>query len=242
MCFIECTTLLNFSVIIMAWQMTHPFKIIISGPSGAGKSVWTKRFLKEISGLCDIEFDRIILYYAEWQPVYTEYKNVEFQEGLPDMKDFNDIKKKKLIIMDDLMRESSSGSSVLDIFTKGSHHRNLSVLLLSQNLFHGGKFYREISLNTNYIVVFKNPRDKAQISHLARQISPLNTKFIQEAYLDATSAPHGYLLIDLNQSTPENIRIRTCIFPSDPVNYVYVPKQVRDINTDPSLNLPVVHL
>ncbi|XP_044019377.1 DNA polymerase-like [Aphidius gifuensis] len=65
-----------------------------SGPSEAGKSVWTKRFLKELSGLCDTEFDRIILYYAEWQPVYTEDKNVEFQEGLPDMKDFNDIKKK----------------------------------------------------------------------------------------------------------------------------------------------------
>lgn len=127
------------------------------------------------------------------------------------MKDFNDIDKEKLIIMDDLMREGSShssGASVSDIFTKGSHHRNLSVLLLSQNLLHGGKFYREISLNTNYIIVFKNPRDRSQISHLARQISPLDTRYIQEAYLDATAVPHGYLLIDLNQTTPENIRIR----------------------------------
>ncbi|XP_044005920.1 leucine-rich repeat-containing protein let-4-like [Aphidius gifuensis] len=144
----------------MAWQMTHPFKIIISGPSGAGKSVWTKRFLKELSGLCDTEFDRIILYDAEWQPVYTEYKNVEFQEGLPDMKDFNDIKKKKLIIMDDLMRESSSGSSVLDIFTKGSHHPNDTARHLNKVLYqHSNLDKLELMNNQNTDICYSTRKN-----------------------------------------------------------------------------------
>ena len=37
--------------------------------------------------------------------------------------------------------------------------------------------------------------------------------FVQEAYQDATTKPHGYLVADLKQSTPEILRYRTKIFP-----------------------------
>ena len=40
--------------------------------------------------------------------------------------------------------------------------------LLVQNLFPKNKETRTISLNAHYMVVFKNPRDKSQISHLTR--------------------------------------------------------------------------
>jgi len=68
------------------------------------------------------------------------------------------------------MRESSSSDAIVDLFTKGSHHNNLIVIVISQNLFHQSHEQRDISLNVNYIVVFKNPRDRAQIRHLARQV------------------------------------------------------------------------
>lgn len=199
----------------MDTRWKHPFTAMVCGPSGCGKTFFVKRFIKEIEGMCDTQFSKIIFYYAEWQPGYNDYDRefVEFREGLPRFGDFND-NGAKLVILDDLMRESSNGS-VVDLFTKGSHHKNLSVILISQNLFHQGKGQRDISLNTGYIVAFKNPRDRAQISHLARQVSPENSRFVQEAYFDATSTPHGYLLIDLKQSTPENCRFRTCIFPTD---------------------------
>ena len=82
---------------------------------------------------------------------------------------------------------------------------------------------RDISLNCHYIVCFKNPRDQAQINYLARQLYPSNTKFIQEAYQDATRNAHGYLLFDLKQNTPDEHRVRTNVFPSDSFNYAYVP-------------------
>ncbi|OXU21964.1 hypothetical protein TSAR_012074, partial [Trichomalopsis sarcophagae] len=44
------------------------------------------------------------------------------------------------------------------------------------------------------------------------------------AYLDSTSAAHGYLLLDLKQSTSEEFRFRTSVFPDDRLRYVYVPK------------------
>ena len=157
----------------------------------------------------------------------TKKNKIEFREGLPRSEDYSsDPLSPKLVIIDDLMRESSSCDAIVDLFTKGSHHKNLSVILISQNLFHQGRGQRDISLNANYIVVFKNPRDRAQIRHLARQVYPDDPKFLEEAYYDATSRPHGYLLLDLKQSTPDEYRFRACIFPIDTVHYVYIPRRL----------------
>jgi len=71
------------------------------------------------------------------------------------------------LILDDLMNETNQ--SVTDLFTKGSHHRDLSVVYIVQNLFNNGKEHRTISLNSHYIAVFKNSRNALQIIHLAKQ-------------------------------------------------------------------------
>ena len=95
---------------------------------------------------------------------------------------------------------------------------------LVQNLFHKNKESRTISLSSQYIVVFKNPRDASQMSHLARQMYPGRVEFVQEAFKEGTSVPYGYLLVDLKQDTPEDMRLRTTIFPDDGVQYMYLPK------------------
>jgi len=61
---------------------------------------------------------------------------------------------------------------VTDIFTKISHHRDISVLHLIQNLFDNNKYARTISLNSHYLALFKNPRDVGQFEVLARQMYP----------------------------------------------------------------------
>ena len=129
---------------------------------------------------------------------------------------------------------------IVDLFTKSSHHENINVSFFSQNIFHQGHGQRDISLNASYIVIFKNPRDKAQIQHLSRQVYPENPKFLQESYINATSEPHGYLLLDLKQSTPDEFRVRTKIFPDDKFNYVYVPRNIK--RTSSGQNVSVVHL
>lgn len=180
--------------------------------------------------MTDVVFDRILFYYAEWQDGYKSEnyinngKQIEFREGLPKSEDYsNDPHLKKLVIIDDLMREATN-HVIVDLFTKASHHKNISILFVTQNLFHKGQYSRDISLNSSYIVLFKNPRDRAQIQHLARQVYPEDPKFVQEAYQDATASPHGYLLIDCKQSTPDEFRFRSCIFPDDEFQYVYLPK------------------
>ena len=148
--------------------------------------------------------------------------DVRFDEGLPSASMF-DSATRKLIVIDDLMAETDE--RVTTLFTKKSHHRNTSVMYLVQNLFPKNKESRTMSLNSQYMVVFKNPRDATHMSHLARQMYPGRVKFVQEAFKDATSLPYGYLLIDLKQDTPEDTRLRTTIFPDDGVQYVFsMPK------------------
>ena len=65
--------------------------------------------------------------------IFDNYPGVDFHDGLPDLSSF-DGKKRTLLVMDDLM--TSTDDRVVNIFTKISHHRNLSVVYLIQNLFY----------------------------------------------------------------------------------------------------------
>lgn len=202
----------------VTWQ--HPFTAVIAGPTGCGKTVFTFKFITEAKTLISPPPEKIIYCYGEYQDSFNDFPSVEFHEGLPDIKNF-DGRERILLIMDDLMSETND--SISNIFTKGSHHRNLSVVYLTQNLFYKSKQNRTMSLNTHYIVLFKNPRDVTQITTLARQMYPGSGKFLIEAFKDATSKAYGYLLIDLKPQTDERVRIRTNIF-SDEIQYVYVKK------------------
>ena len=88
-------------------------------------------------------------------------------------------------------------------------------MYIVQNLFHRGNHHKTISLNAHYMVVFKNPTDVSQIMALALQMYPQRTKYFLEAYDAATAQPHGYLVIDMNQETPEILRLRSHIFPGE---------------------------
>ena len=132
------------------------------------------------------------------------------------MSQFN-VQHRTLLILDDLM--IASNDSVSNIFTKVSHHRIVSV---AQNLIYKSKQSRTMSLNAHYIVLFKNPRDAMQVDTLARQMYPAQSKFLVEAFKNATEKPFGYLLLDLKADTDEKYRVRTNIFP-DEMQYVYVP-------------------
>lgn len=155
----------------------------------------------------------------------TEFgRNHQVYRGRPQsFEDLIDTSKRNLIILDDLMSETANDKKISNLFTKGSHHKKLSVILVSQNLFHQGKESRTISLNAHYLILFKNPRDASQIAYLARQMFPEKPKYLQEAYKDATSKPYGYLFIDLKSNTPDNFRLRTQIFPGE-TQYAYVKK------------------
>jgi len=126
-------------------------------------------------------------------------------------------------VLDDLL-DSAYSTKVSELFTKGSHHRNISLVLITQNVFHQGPSSRDISLNSKYIVVCKYPTDKTQIVHLARQVYPENISSFHKTYLEACKDPHSYLFLDLTQSINNLLRFRTKIFPGE-TSEVFAPVQ-----------------
>lgn len=184
----------------------HPFTMIIAGPSGCGKTVFTKHLLD--SDLFSVDFSEIIWCYSEIGSLGTRLLNVTYNEGLPSEDKYDGTP--KLVILDDLMHETND--SVAKLFTKISHHRNVSVIAIMQNIFPRNKYARDIALNSHYMVIFKNPRDKAQVNHLGRQIFPEKSGFFIDAFNKATKVPHGYLFIDFKQGTPEKKMLRTDLF------------------------------
>ena len=199
-------------------KLQHPFTTIVAGPTGSGKTQFVLKLLGH--KIIHPEIQKVVWCFGVFQDVFNELSNVEFHEGMPDMSMF-DKTKRTLVILDDLMNDVSDKTT--DLFTRGSHHMNISVIFLTQNLFAGNKQNRTISLNTHYFVIFKNPRDRNQISVLARQMFPTKWRYMHEAYIDATLKPYSYLFIDMKPDTDDNHRLRSGIFPDEP-NYFYLPK------------------
>jgi len=126
-----------------------------------------------------------------------------------------------LVVYDDLINEADE--RLTRIFTRGSHHRNVSVIFMVQNFFNKNRHMQTISLNAQYIVLFKNPRDSSQFVHLAKQLYLHNLRFAHEAYIDATKCPYGYILLDLRNDQDDDLRLRMNIFPGER-QIIYVPK------------------
>ena len=118
-----------------------------------------------------------------------------------------------ILVLDDFMRNCSEDEHILDLFTKVSHHCNVTCLYLTQNLFPLGKFSRSISLNAHYIVVFNNPRDTLGVRMLAQQAFAGHVPYVWESFQDATSEPNGYLVFDLHPRTPVTLLLCSNILP-----------------------------
>ena len=126
-----------------------------------------------------------------------------------------------IIVIDDLMHEMSTNSGIGKLFTKGRSHLNCNVILLWQNVFPHGTEMRNLSINAQHIIVFKNQCDKSQIRFFAQQVAPTKSKKFLEAFNDSTSRTYGYLHCDFSQTTPEEIRFRTNILPTEIPTYCY---------------------
>ncbi len=213
--------------------LKHSFTCLISGPTGCGKTEWLRRLLMHNRHLLQPPPEKILWCYGQYQPLLFQALqplNIAFTPGLPDnlVEDWAiDPSRRKLIILDDLMQQSAQDKRVTRLFVQGSHHQNISVICILQNMYFQGPQMRTISLNTHYMVVFKNPRVRQQVLHLSRQMYPHDPKVLEQAFMDATKAPYGYLFLNLKPETPEACRLLTNIFGGQGPPVAYVPCRIR---------------
>lgn len=197
-----------------------PCSILLSGPSFSGKSVLVASLIRE--RMFEPWPEIILWVYTEYQPLFdTLKKEVTFVEGF-SADGIEEIigDRSAMVIIDDCMAEAANDPKLTAFFTKKVHHRGISVCFIVQRLFPPQKEFRTMSLNANYLVLMKNCRDKAEIRHLASQFCP-GSRFLQESYDNATSVPYGYLVLDFKQDTPECLRVRSRILPSEAPTIVY---------------------
>jgi len=192
----------------------------MSGPTGCGKSSFVLHLADNVDTMIKPTPDNIMYYFTECQSIFDRYPHIDFRHGVPKLNEIDDMRN-ALVILDDMMLEADQ--RILNIFTHGSHQRKISIIFMVQKFFNNYRHMHTISLNAQYIVLFKNPRNNSQFAHLARQLYPYNYRYAMDAYVNATKEAFGYLVVDLRNEQDEDLRLRTHIFPGE-VQQVYVPK------------------
>ena len=102
-----------------------------------------------------------LIYYC--YGVYDEEYNtlppeVIMHHGLPskeEIESWTNGQQHALLVLDDLMCDVVKSPEVEALFTRGCHHRHMSLIYVTQNLFAQGTAARTIALNTSYLVLFK---------------------------------------------------------------------------------------
>jgi len=208
-------------------KLKHPCTGIISGPSGSGKTHLTVKLIN--SDIYEPSITRIEWYCEKASKPEGISVNceIEFIEKIPE-KFVNESNEPLLIVLDDLMDESMQSVQVSKLYTKDARHSNISVILLTQNIYNPGKYSRNISLNSSFYILFRNLRDQNQINKFLQQIcGGCNSKAIQSVYRDAvTNKPHSYLFIDFSQKGHNLLRFRTDLFGENGVSTVYCPAEM----------------
>ena len=161
-------------------QFKCPSSIIIAGPSQCGKTTFTRQLLQHTGNIFGNTINNI---FVDGIPI-----------DIPSMFPLN--YRPGILVLDDLMRNCSDDKRIVDLFTKVSHHCDVTCIYLTENLFPPAKFSRSISLNAHYIIAFNNPRDTLGFRTLAQQAFAGKVPYVLESFEDATSNPFGYLVMD----------------------------------------------
>ena len=132
------------------------------------------------------------------------------------------------LILDDAVSQLMSSSFLPRMFEEFSHHKNCSIMFVSQSTFLDSSSYRRLSDNSHYIICLRNKRNPSKIRLLASQAKPCNIQFILDSYIDAVKPKklikandddhnfnYGYFIFNFNLSQPEILNYMTNIFPSE---------------------------
>ena len=80
---------------------------MIAGMTGSGKTAWVRSLLQLASETIYPPPERIVWYYSQWQPAYTQMfvamPHIEFVKGIPkalEQDAYFDVNKRNLIVFD----------------------------------------------------------------------------------------------------------------------------------------------
>ena len=190
----------------MSLKLLANSNILVIGSTGAGK---TTAVFEIITRKLIHPFPKKIFYlYATYQPMFDEWKDkITFVQGLK-LDVINDYEDSKLLIIDDLILDISK--ELANHVIIGSHHKQTTTIFITHSLYLNNEFYRLISNNSQYILLFKNKRNFSQISRLATQILGGEKHRLLEAYKYIGS--YEFVLLSFHPKVPDELLVITNLF------------------------------
>lgn len=216
----------------MLIKLKCPFRMLIFANSGGGKSYFLSKLIENQEEMFETPVKKIY-YFAKYPSSINENirDKVKYFQGLPNESHWeNQSNEHLLICLDDMQHSAFNSKDVPIIFQQGRHH-NVSIVILTQNLFprSANSFARDISLNCSYIVLLKCCRDLSSIHLLSKQMFPGKSSRLSDIYYKFVRDPYTFLLIDCNVDCNDLLRIRSNIFSKDFVEIFLSQEQIETI-------------
>ena len=151
---------------------------------------------------------KCIFYYKIWQTLYTELEK-EFEGKIIFKKIFKREKivrvKNCFIVLDDFLTQLTS--EFLDMFLVGNHHKNLTVVFLTQELFFNDVL-KTIRRNTDFFV-FLGSLDKNSVFRvLASDLDTLEMERFKNGFKKIMKKPYRHILYDRFPTTYTTLRVK----------------------------------
>lgn len=191
------------------FKLISPFACFVVGCTGSGKSVTVLTWLKHADKVFKTKFKKIFYFYGSThQNIFNDKKlsHVHFSNNLSFMESV--ITKCHpspgiLVILDDLMHVTGENAIFQHLYTKGSHHLNISVINIVQNIFFRSKNFVTLKENSQYMFI-KQHVNENKLKILANGIG-LKPQELMDAYTESINKNrYSGLLIDNHISS--NIR------------------------------------
>ena len=199
-------------------RLKENFKLFLSGPSRCGKTFFIADLLQNLATISKDPASFIIYVYKTWQWKFDEMKHlvhvfIEDDENVVEKIKEYASGQSILVVFDDMIN-SKSLNTLAPLFTVDGRHMNMSLVFLTQRMFVNDEYFRQISQNCDYFIVFKNPRNSSEIRTLAHQITPGSLHLIK-IYIEATKEPFSYLIINLTQECEPEVKYLSQLFTKD---------------------------
>lgn len=181
----------------------------------SGKSTLCKKIVQNKDRLFTKPPSLIIWVYNEENSVDEELRersDIIFTKELSDIYTYLDGETTILVILDDRTTNLlQNNKEVIKLFVQTVHHFKLIFVLVIHAIFI--KDLRLANLQTNYLLITKNIRDKSSILALSYQISPLAPKLIYSAYeYTIRDKKFADFCICLHPNDHEKTRFRSSVF------------------------------
>ena len=197
---------------------------IIEGLSQSGKSCFARQLIRESENLFRTPPKAAIYVYEFYDPTFEELRkdcnmDITLTATLPKFDDLAAHCKKyphSLFIIDDITSDKlTKNQYFVDLFCKGSHHLNVSIILNCHDILSSSSKNRNLGTilkSAHVYVLMSCAKARQKILSISRQTH--NYKFLRDAYKDATNncTPYKYLICNFHPASPNIFRYLTNIF------------------------------